>query len=330
MSAVPSKVVESLSPQELSEFARLEKQIQRDIDAATPLFVRIAKALEQIRDTRLYRADYDDFRSYCRERWGKDHGYVYRLINAATVTDNLAALPIGSANTPAILPMNESQARPLVGLEPDQQREAWSGAVESAGGKQPTAKQVQASAEKVAPKAPAEPKDVTAARKAGIIPEGATVTIDEPEDDEPASALDDPTGEHVGTAIPHRNPNWTPETSQQADAASALAWLETLPIRAQLADMPRERFDREALLFREISPQRLAYRNATRPMVNAAKTAGRNHIGPYMTRHNRYLAMRDPSEWVACNECKDDSGRSTGQIPLIGPCPKCNGEGYHL
>ncbi|TAF05725.1 MAG: hypothetical protein EAZ76_18850, partial [Nostocales cyanobacterium] len=43
----------------------------------------------------------------------------------------------------SILPTSERQVRPLVSLEPEQQRLAWQQAVEQAGGKIPSGRQVQ-------------------------------------------------------------------------------------------------------------------------------------------------------------------------------------------
>ena len=51
--------------------------------------------------------------------------YVSQVISAARAVDNLVAI----ATTP--LPSNESVARPLTQLSPDQQREVWSRAVEN-------------------------------------------------------------------------------------------------------------------------------------------------------------------------------------------------------
>jgi len=52
--------------------------------------------------------------------------YAHRVIDSAEVVINL--LPIGNIQQPA----NEAQARPLAGLEPEQQREVWKQAVETA------------------------------------------------------------------------------------------------------------------------------------------------------------------------------------------------------
>jgi hypothetical protein len=62
--------------------------------------------------------------------------YANRLIAAAEVVDNLG--PIGP-----ILPTTETQARPLAHLEPDQQREAWQQAVDTAPNGKVTAAHVQ-------------------------------------------------------------------------------------------------------------------------------------------------------------------------------------------
>ena len=56
---------------------------------------------------------------------------VYELINSAKVVENLSA--IGEK-----LPTHESQTRPLARLEPPQQREAWTKAVEAAPNGKPT------------------------------------------------------------------------------------------------------------------------------------------------------------------------------------------------
>lgn len=173
----------------------------------------------------------------------------------------------------------------------------------------PAEQQPAAALAKVNPTTPAEPKDVAKARRDGIIPEGAKVTIDDPEDDG--------TGDASAEASEP-----TPLTDEE--------WLTTLPARAHLSAVPLRRFDQAALLFRKLTPLRLAYRNACRPFVNAARSES-HHIDRYMQVHNGYLATRDPSEWIACNGCNTGpDGLSTGQIPLVGDCGKCKGHGWHI
>jgi len=92
--------------------------------AANPEKVRV---LMEIRDRGYYRdvLGYETFEAYCKDRWDFSRQHAYRFIDSAkvvlNVTDRLQ-------NTPA----NLEQTRPLAKLEPDQQREAWVKAVETA------------------------------------------------------------------------------------------------------------------------------------------------------------------------------------------------------
>lgn len=82
-------------------------------------FVEIGKALKEIRDTRLYKLTlFETFEAYGRARWDMGRSQVYRLINAYRVVHNLS--PNGD-----ILPANEAQVRPLVQLDPPEQRKVW-------------------------------------------------------------------------------------------------------------------------------------------------------------------------------------------------------------
>ena len=125
-SAAAVEVVEELTDEEASDRHRLELKVER-------AFREAGLALTQLRNRRLYRSTHSTFEAYCRDRFGMQRAYPYRLIDAAMVIDNLS--PIGD-----ILPTTESQCRPLARLKPDIQRQAWNEAVEASGGKVPTAK----------------------------------------------------------------------------------------------------------------------------------------------------------------------------------------------
>jgi hypothetical protein len=115
--------------------------------------VNVGRALLDIRDLKLYRKAFKSFEDYCRQRWGFMRAHAYRLIDAAGVAQNLS--PIGDIPQPT----HESQLRPLAPLEPEQQREVWKEAVETADG-EPTAKhieKVKAAKLKKAPKPKIEP-----------------------------------------------------------------------------------------------------------------------------------------------------------------------------
>ena len=82
-------------------------------------FHEIGKALKEIRDSRLYKLIlFETFEAYTKTRWDLGKSHVYRLIQAYQVVNNLS--PIGD-----ILPDNEYQVRPLIKLDPLEQRRAW-------------------------------------------------------------------------------------------------------------------------------------------------------------------------------------------------------------
>lgn len=137
---------EIITLEESRRLVELEEVIERGIKT----FMAVGEALAEIRDGRLYRISHATFEDYCNEEWQMTRANASLLIGAAKVGENLSTI----VDIPK--PVRESQARQLTRLpEPEQQREAWTAAVESAGGEQPTAKQVEAAVETV--KAKAEP-----------------------------------------------------------------------------------------------------------------------------------------------------------------------------
>ena len=176
---------EELTPDEERERLYLERKVER-------AFYEAGKALQSLRDRRLYRSTHKTFEEYCRDRFGHSRQKSNYLIAAAGVYDNLTTngcqnlpidnlttngcqnLPIdglttnssqippidnlttnGCQNLPTsktsdlttnsgqILPTSERQVRPLTALEPDEQREVWQQAVETAGGKVPSGRIVK-------------------------------------------------------------------------------------------------------------------------------------------------------------------------------------------
>ena len=126
---------EELTEEEASDRHRLELRVER-------AFYEAGSALRELRNRRLYRSTHKTFEEYCRDRFGFQRAYPYRLIDAAVVVDNLS--PIGD-----ILPTAESQCRPLARLEPDSQRQAWNKAVEAAGGNVPSGRIVKGIVERL-------------------------------------------------------------------------------------------------------------------------------------------------------------------------------------
>jgi len=114
--------------------AALEDVIERGVQT----FIEVGNALREIRDSRLYRAEYVTFDDYCRERWGMQRAHAYRQIEAAGVASALS--PIGDT------PLNEAQARELAPLLKKDEQEAlavWRELREAPGGEHVTAERVR-------------------------------------------------------------------------------------------------------------------------------------------------------------------------------------------
>ena len=111
-----------LSGDEQQQLAHYEGIIERGLTT----FIDVGNALAAVRDERLYK-QYGTFEDYCHERWNMARRTAYQFIEASIVVENVR-------NCAQILPVNEAQARPLTRLEPEQQREVWRKAVETAPG----------------------------------------------------------------------------------------------------------------------------------------------------------------------------------------------------
>ncbi len=135
-----------LSPREST---RLEK-CEAIIEGGLQTFIEVGNALLEIRDSRLYRQQFGTFEDYCHERWQMTHRRANQLIGAAEVIHNLGTVV-------PVQPTSERQLRPLTGLEPEEQREAWNQAVNDSSNGKPTAKDVEAAVDRL--KAPAKSVD---------------------------------------------------------------------------------------------------------------------------------------------------------------------------
>ena len=110
-------------------------------------FWQVGEALAEVRDGKLYKETHGTFEDYCRERWGMSDSRARQLIGAAETVQNLETVTI------VTVPTSEGVTRVLRPLPPDQQRAAWTDAVESSASGQPTAREVKVAVEKItAPK----------------------------------------------------------------------------------------------------------------------------------------------------------------------------------
>lgn len=94
----------------------LEKRMTICMQNGMQAYVEMSDILREIRDERHYREDgFKTFETYCQKRWGWGRNYVNKQIAAAQVVLNLGTtVPNG---------ITERQARELVPLSPEQQRQ---------------------------------------------------------------------------------------------------------------------------------------------------------------------------------------------------------------
>ena len=124
---------EELTPDEERDRTHLERKVER-------AFYEAGKALQQLRDRKLYRSTHGTFEEYCRDRFGYNRRQPYLLIESALVVDNLSEK---CDQFDHIFPTKEGQVRSLTQLEPDQQHQVWQQAVEASGGKIPSGRVVK-------------------------------------------------------------------------------------------------------------------------------------------------------------------------------------------
>ena len=159
---------EELSLEDEQDRLRLERQVERAFYAA-------GCALRELRDRKLYRSTHKTFKEYCQDRFGFARRHSYRLIDASIVVDNILQMcPIRTQNssdtsdtnqTLEIIPTSEWQIRSLTKLEPQQQREVWHQAVETAKGRVPSGKLVSDLVAKIERKLKSEKREVDSGKK---------------------------------------------------------------------------------------------------------------------------------------------------------------------
>lgn len=136
--------MEELTTKEHADLERHEGIIRNGLRT----FSEVGNSLLAIRDSRLYRERFTTFEGYCRQNLDMGRAHAYRLIESANVITNLS--PMGD------IPTSERQARELVGLEKEQQQQAWKEATEKA---QEEDRPVTARDVKAAVKAITEPEE---------------------------------------------------------------------------------------------------------------------------------------------------------------------------
>lgn len=74
-------IIEAITLDESKRLIALEKSIQEGV----AVFVSVGNALAEIKESKLYRADFKTFEDYCQKRWNFSRIRAYQLIEAAEV-----------------------------------------------------------------------------------------------------------------------------------------------------------------------------------------------------------------------------------------------------
>lgn len=131
-------MADELTTIERSELEQLETVIERGLQT----FYEVGQALLDIKTKGLYK-EYGTFEDYCRQRWDIDRDTAYYLRQSVSIMDNISD-PLHEQ------PLNLEQVKPLNKLkEPQEQREAWQMAVESAANGRITARHVEAAVQAI-------------------------------------------------------------------------------------------------------------------------------------------------------------------------------------
>lgn len=114
-----------MSPALAKQSSKTLASCERVIADGLRTFVEVGRALAQIRDEELYKAEHSTFEAYCKARWDLSRTRAYELIGSADVVSAIADTELPS-------PANEAQCRPLAKLPEAEQPKAWAEAVRTA------------------------------------------------------------------------------------------------------------------------------------------------------------------------------------------------------
>ena len=109
-------------------FAQLEENIENKLQA----FYDVGEALNEIRESRLYRAEHGTFAEYVQAKWGFARQHAYRLIASSKVLDNIEPTDEQREH------LRETHLRPLATLPDEEQKQAFNEAIQTAPGGQLT------------------------------------------------------------------------------------------------------------------------------------------------------------------------------------------------
>lgn len=152
----------------------------------------------------------------------------------------------------------------------------------------------------------ADPPDIAALRAAGKIAADVVVEITEPKSPEEP---DEPSEQS------------TPEAEDPQDLSDE-AWLAELPLTSKLGSSRVRGFHADALDYRRTESARKSFHHA----VSRALKGN----GEWAFRVRRLLRTDHPKHWLICPTIENGGCGGSGEVQMIGQCPKCRGRGYYI
>jgi len=157
-----------------------------------------------------------------------------------------------------------------------------------------------------------DPPDIVKLRAEGRIPAGVVPVVTEPE---PGA---------VGDTVESIREKHEERRAIQEELPDD-EWLKALPLASELTGAQLGIFQRDALDYRNTERERKTYKRSLAIRFNKNRRPG-----PWLWRQRFAISMRPPSEWIRCPAPEHDGCGGTGQVPLVGQCPKCHGAGYWI
>jgi len=173
-------------------------------------------------------------------------------------------------------------------------------------------------------KVPKEDRPKVAKEAVAVAKSSGRETINSSDVKEAKKRIYDPTPKVVESIANEDDgePIETPEDPPIEIVADPDAWLEALPLMDQLSGLAKRRYVEAAKLWVETEPQM----KTTAAIIRRAQ----KEIPQYM--HSRFMSRQiisfiidDPKHWTLCQTCK-----GTGQVPKIGKCDGCRGDGFNI
>lgn len=98
-------------------------------------------------------------------------------------------------------------------------------------------------------------------------------------------------------------------------------WLESLPLSSQLQGLPLRRFEEAARLWQQFEAP---FKMLAAQLRHEHKTVKSQFHSRFFVRQLYSFIVDAPQHWLLCKECG-----GTGQVPKVGHCSSCGGDGFH-